>query len=130
MNEWCACVFTPPPVVPQAANATFDTLTLARFICESSLQVYKFVSVKASLLAAAAMYLALRMKNLGGWVSDKEAAQQVVPLEGGLDFTGMYSHETNSNTCPPPPPPPLRRLPPCSTTLDVMLKTCYHWQSR
>lgn len=53
----------------QAANATFDTLTLARYICESSLQVYRFVSVKASLLAAAAMYLALRMKNLGGWVS-------------------------------------------------------------
>lgn len=53
----------------QVASASFDTLTLARYICESSLQVYKFVPVKASLLAAAAMYLALRMKNLGGWVS-------------------------------------------------------------
>ena len=58
-----------PPLLLQVANASFDTLTLARYICESSLQVYKFVPVKASLLAAAAMYLALRMKNLGGWVS-------------------------------------------------------------
>jgi cyclin B len=51
----------------KAANASFETHTLARFICESSLQVYEFVSEKASLVAAAAMYLALRMKNLGGW---------------------------------------------------------------
>ena len=58
-----------PPLLLQVANASFDTLTLARYICESSLQVYKFVPIKASLLAAAAMYLALRMKNLGGWVS-------------------------------------------------------------
>ena len=63
------CVFSCILSPHQAANASFDTLTLARYICESSLQVYRFVSVKASLLAAAAMYLALRMKNLGGWVS-------------------------------------------------------------
>jgi len=66
------CVYRCVPCLPlplQVANASFDTLTLARYICESSLQVYKFVPVKASLLAAAAMYLALRMKNLGGWVS-------------------------------------------------------------
>ena len=43
---------------------------MARYIAEHSLQEYQFVDMKASQLAAASMYLALRMMKLGGWVSD------------------------------------------------------------
>ena len=46
-----------------------ETHTLARYISESTLQHYQFVAEKPSLVAAASMYLALRMKKLGGWVS-------------------------------------------------------------
>ena len=46
-----------------------ETHTLARYISESTLQEYQFVDVKPSLIAASAMYLALRMKKLGPWVS-------------------------------------------------------------
>ena len=46
-----------------------ETHTLARYISESTLQEYEFIDVKPSLLAAASMYLALRLKKLGTWVS-------------------------------------------------------------
>ncbi len=52
----------------QAAEATMETHTLARYISESTLQDYQFVVEKPSMVAAASMYLALRMKSLGGWV--------------------------------------------------------------
>lgn len=45
-----------------------ETHTLARYIAESTLQDYQFVDVKPSLVAAAAMYLTLRMRKLGPWV--------------------------------------------------------------
>lgn len=41
---------------------------MARYIAEHSLQEYQFVNVRPSQMAAASMYLALRMKRLGGWV--------------------------------------------------------------
>ncbi len=47
-----------------------ETHTLARYISESTLQDYKFVGEKPSMVAAASMYLALRMKDLGEWVCD------------------------------------------------------------
>jgi len=53
----------------QAAEATMETHTLARYIAESTLQEYQFVDVKPSLIAASAMFLALRMRKLGAWVS-------------------------------------------------------------
>lgn len=46
-----------------------ETLTLARFICELTLQEYDFVQERASRLAASCLLLALKMKNLSGWVS-------------------------------------------------------------
>lgn len=52
----------------QCARATMETLTLARFICELTLQDYAFVQEGASRLAASCLLLALKMKNLGGWV--------------------------------------------------------------
>ena len=45
-----------------------ETHTLARYICESTLQEYEFVSDDPSHIAGAAMYLSIRMKRLGGWV--------------------------------------------------------------
>lgn len=45
-----------------------ETLTLARFICELTLQDYTFVQERASRLAASCLLLALKMRSLGGWV--------------------------------------------------------------
>lgn len=45
-----------------------ETHTLARYICESTLQEYEFVSDDPSHIAAAGMYLSIRMKGLGPWV--------------------------------------------------------------
>lgn len=42
-------------------------LTLARYILEYSLMDYSTVIVSDSKLAAAALYLALRMKQIHGW---------------------------------------------------------------
>ncbi len=44
------------------------TLTLARYVLETSLMFYEFVRVSDSLMAAACFLLALRMKKLGDWV--------------------------------------------------------------
>ena len=68
----CVCVCV------QAAQASMETHTLARYISESTLQDYSFVTEYPSLVAAAAMYLALRMKKLGPWVS-----QTSCPARGG-----------------------------------------------
>ena len=59
----------PPPLSLQAASASMETHTMARYVAEHSLQEYQFMDIKPSLMAAASMYLALRMKKLGGWVS-------------------------------------------------------------
>ncbi|XP_065840446.1 G2/mitotic-specific cyclin-B3-like [Oscarella lobularis] len=51
----------------QAAEANLELHTLARYICELTLQEYDFIEHKASLLAASALYLAQKMKNAGSW---------------------------------------------------------------
>uniref|UniRef100_A0AC34GZE5 G2/mitotic-specific cyclin-B3 n=1 Tax=Panagrolaimus sp. ES5 TaxID=591445 RepID=A0AC34GZE5_9BILA len=43
------------------------TLTLARYILETSLMFYQFVGIKDDLMAAASLLLALRMKKLDDW---------------------------------------------------------------
>lgn len=45
------------------------TLTLARFILEFCLMEYSLIPVSDSKMAAAALYLAIRMKNLGTWTA-------------------------------------------------------------
>jgi len=60
INQICCCF--------KAAGITLETHTLARYICESTLQDYQFIGVRPSHIAAAAMYLTLRMKRLGDWV--------------------------------------------------------------
>ncbi|KAJ3654629.1 hypothetical protein Zmor_013804 [Zophobas morio] len=51
----------------RCAKITMPLLTLARFILEHSLMEYATVTVRDSKLAAAALYLALKMKKTGGW---------------------------------------------------------------
>uniref|UniRef100_A0A1A8QHE1 G2/mitotic-specific cyclin-B2 n=4 Tax=Nothobranchius TaxID=28779 RepID=A0A1A8QHE1_9TELE len=51
----------------KCASAGMDTLTLARFYCESSLMEMDLVSVRGSLLASACLLMALVTKDLGGW---------------------------------------------------------------
>lgn len=48
------------------------TLTLARYILEYSLMDYTLISISDSKMAAAALLLALLMKNLGGWTPTLE----------------------------------------------------------
>ncbi|KAL4710280.1 hypothetical protein ACJJTC_003560 [Scirpophaga incertulas] len=51
----------------RCARVSMPTLTLARFVLEQGLLEYGLARLADSALAAAALYLALRMKSLGGW---------------------------------------------------------------
>ncbi|XP_065893825.1 G2/mitotic-specific cyclin-B3-like [Dysidea avara] len=53
----------------KAANINLETITLTRYICESTLQEYQFIGVRPSQIAAGAMYLTIRMKKLKNWTS-------------------------------------------------------------
>lgn len=53
--------------VCKAAFADVPTLTLARYILESTLVDYRFLEYRASFLAAACLCLALLMKNICDW---------------------------------------------------------------
>ena len=46
-----------------------ETLTLARYILETSLMFFEFCRVSESLMAVASYLLAIRMKHVGDWVS-------------------------------------------------------------
>lgn len=56
----------------QCAKITMNVLTLARYILEFSLMEYETVTLRDSLLASAALYLALRMKQISGWTPTLE----------------------------------------------------------
>lgn len=51
----------------RCARVSMPTLTLARFVLEQCLLEYGLITHSDSKMAAAALYLALRMKNLGHW---------------------------------------------------------------
>lgn len=51
----------------RCSKIPMDTLTLARFILETSLMEYDLIDVRDSKIAAAALLLALKMKNNGEW---------------------------------------------------------------
>lgn len=51
----------------QCAKVSMPTLTLARYILEYSLMDYTTIMFSDSKMAAAALLLALQMKDLGGW---------------------------------------------------------------
>lgn len=52
----------------KAAGLDMPTLTLARYILETSLLFYEFICVPDSLMAAAALLMAMRMVGAGDWV--------------------------------------------------------------
>ncbi|XP_072762964.1 G2/mitotic-specific cyclin-B3 isoform X2 [Anoplolepis gracilipes] len=56
----------------RCAKVSMPTLTLARYILEYSLMDYSMVTFSDSKVAAAALLLALLMKDLGGWTSTLE----------------------------------------------------------
>ena len=51
----------------KASEVNMETLTLARYILETSLLEYDFVPVRASKMAAACLSLAMAMKDLNEW---------------------------------------------------------------
>ncbi|XP_023946455.1 G2/mitotic-specific cyclin-B3 isoform X2 [Bicyclus anynana] len=51
----------------RCARVSMPTLTLARFVLEQCLLEYGLLGLPDSKMAAAALYIALRMKSLGGW---------------------------------------------------------------
>ncbi|XP_011299191.1 G2/mitotic-specific cyclin-B3 [Fopius arisanus] len=56
----------------RCAKVSMPTLTLARYILEYSLMDYSTIMYSDSKIAAAALLLALQMKDLGGWTSTLE----------------------------------------------------------
>ncbi|XP_029164613.1 G2/mitotic-specific cyclin-B3 [Nylanderia fulva] len=56
----------------RCAKVSMPTLTLARFILEYSLMDYSMITFSDSKMAAAALLLALLMKDLGGWTATLE----------------------------------------------------------
>uniref|UniRef100_A0A8C0I9K0 G2/mitotic-specific cyclin-B3 n=1 Tax=Bubo bubo TaxID=30461 RepID=A0A8C0I9K0_BUBBB len=79
----------------KCARATMETLTLARFLCEMTLQEYDYARESPSKLAASCLLLALTMKNLGGWTPTLEyysgyCSQDLHPLVKRLNFLLTY----------------------------------------
>ncbi|KAM9373859.1 G2/mitotic-specific cyclin-B3 [Phaethornis superciliosus] len=79
----------------KCARATMETLTLARFLCEMTLQEYDYARESPSKLAASCLLLALIMKNLGGWTPTLEyysgySSQDLHPLVKRLNFLLTY----------------------------------------
>lgn len=68
---WGGATHTKKYFWPQCARVNMETLTLARFLCEMTLQEYDYARERPSKLAASCLLLALTMKNLGGWVSPR-----------------------------------------------------------
>ena len=63
MLTCCVCLYG------QCVNAGTDTLMLARYVCELSLEEMDLMPERSSLLASACLLIALVSKDLGGWVS-------------------------------------------------------------
>ncbi|KAG8448083.1 hypothetical protein GDO86_015248 [Hymenochirus boettgeri] len=79
----------------KCAHANMETLTLARYACELTLQEYDFVQESASKLAASCLLLALKMKELGDWSATLQhysgyQIKDLVPLVKRLNFLLTY----------------------------------------
>ncbi|XP_060125072.1 G2/mitotic-specific cyclin-B3-like [Zootoca vivipara] len=79
-------------------HVDMETLTLARFICELTLQDYDFAQDIPSQLASVCLLLAFKMKKLGGWDPILEhcsgyKAQELYPLVKKLNFMLTYRHD-------------------------------------
>lgn len=56
----------------RCARITMPVLTLARYILEFSLMDYDTISIRDSMMASAALYLALKMRNISSWTPTLE----------------------------------------------------------
>jgi len=66
----------------RVCKVTMPVLTLARYILETSLMEYKYnVELSESLLAAACLVLAFKMKEIEGWVATLEYYSGFSPLD-------------------------------------------------
>ncbi|KAM4661935.1 LOW QUALITY PROTEIN: G2/mitotic-specific cyclin-B3 [Discoglossus pictus] len=79
----------------KCAHSNMETLTLARYICELTLQEYDFVQESPSKLAASCLLLALKMKGSGGWTATLQyysgyQVSDLVPLVKRLNFLLTY----------------------------------------
>ncbi|KAM8953864.1 G2/mitotic-specific cyclin-B3 [Pelodytes ibericus] len=79
----------------KCVHANMETLTLARYICELTLQEYDFVQESASKMAASCLLLALKMKDLGGWNETLQYYSgyqkiDLIPLVKRLNFLLTY----------------------------------------
>ncbi|XP_069504771.1 G2/mitotic-specific cyclin-B3 [Ambystoma mexicanum] len=82
----------------KCAHANMETLTLARFICELTLQEYDYIQESASKLAASCLLLALCMKNLGSWTPTLShysgyKAADLIPLVKRLNCLLTYQKD-------------------------------------
>ncbi|XP_012262868.1 G2/mitotic-specific cyclin-B3 [Athalia rosae] len=77
----------------RCAKVSMPTLTLARYILEYSLMDYSTIMYSDSKMAAAALFIALQMKDLGGWnatleyytgFTDGDVKEIVLALNQGL----------------------------------------------
>ena len=64
----------------QCARVSLVTLTLARYILESSLVEYMYVMQRSSLMAAASLLLAMRMNADGDWVRCDMSLMVIITL--------------------------------------------------
>ncbi|XP_063792961.1 G2/mitotic-specific cyclin-B3 isoform X2 [Pseudophryne corroboree] len=75
----------------KCAHANMETLTLARYICELTLQEYDFMQEGASKMAASCLLLALKMKDFGDWTATLRhysgyQTRDLLPLVKRLNF--------------------------------------------
>lgn len=83
----------------RCARVSMPTLTLARFVLEQCLLEYTLAARSDSLLAAAALYLALRMKALGGWTTTLHyytgyTLKEILPL--AIEINGVLHKKPKS----------------------------------
>ncbi|MBN3303419.1 CCNB3 protein, partial [Amia calva] len=76
-------------------QANMETLTLARYICELTLQELEFVPERGSKLASACLLLAMLMKDLGDWTPILQyhtgyTLTDLLPLVKRLNFMLTY----------------------------------------
>jgi len=76
------------------------TLTLARFILETSLMFLDFCRLSESLIAVACLVLAVRMKKMGDWNPTLEkncgySFEEVEPLVISLNHMMIIKHRSN-----------------------------------
>lgn len=96
VNAWIEYRFL---ILFQCARVSLVTLTLARYILESSLVDYMYVHQRASLMAAASLLLAMRMNADGEWVRIFRSWSNVLEHFTITCFNDCFSLYRHSSRC-------------------------------